>query len=283
MASPKDKVDRREFLKQSAWAAGVIVASAVALPTLINSKIIEPEASEVLRPPGAITEKDLLYACIKCGLCVQICPVRAVKLADVDDGLGYGAPYIDAREQACDFSCDAIQCAETCPTAALDFKVFRRASTSTSEQLEPLVQKGQLKPGEAWERAVLSMKEATRMGMAKINRKTCLAFQNKGFKGTPRGREFRGKVRNENLHMERAQPLREQVFDRKICDLCVILCPIGEKAISMVRKRSDDGKIDNVPVVHKGCVGCGTCEMVCPTEPSSIVVLPKKTFEEVYA
>jgi ferredoxin-type protein NapG len=27
-----------------------------------------------------------------------------------------------------------------------------------------------------------------------------------------------------------------------------------------------------IPVVEDGCVGCGVCEMVCPAEPTAIVV-----------
>ena len=54
----------------------------------------------------------------KCGQCVQVCPVQAIKLADLIDGMGVGAP-IDARQQACDFSCDAVQCVLACPTGTL--------------------------------------------------------------------------------------------------------------------------------------------------------------------
>lgn len=54
---------------------------------------------------------------------MQVCPVEAVKLADLIDGVGVGVPYIDAREQACDFSCDGDQCVLACPTDSLKFKV----------------------------------------------------------------------------------------------------------------------------------------------------------------
>ena len=283
MADPGNKIDRREFLKQGALAAGGIAVTAITLTPLISRGLIETTSGEVLRPPGAIKEETFLYACIKCGLCVQICPVRAIKLADIDDGLGYGAVYIDARQQACDFSCDAMQCAETCPTAALDFKIFRRASTETSQRLQPLVEKGELDPGEAWQRAVLSMKEATHMGMAKLIEKTCLALKGKGFKGTPRGSNFKGVLRYKDVDPRKPQPVREQTFDREICDLCVIHCPIGEKALKMADKILPNGQTGKVPVIGKSCTGCGTCEMICPTEPSSIVVLSRKTYEEVHS
>jgi len=48
-----------------------------------------------------------------------VCPVKAVKLDDIDTGFGLGTAYIDAREQACDFSCDGLQCVLACPTGSL--------------------------------------------------------------------------------------------------------------------------------------------------------------------
>lgn len=47
-------------------------------------------------------------------------PGFAIKLADLIDGVGVGVPYIDARTQACDFSCDAAQCVLACPDRLAD-------------------------------------------------------------------------------------------------------------------------------------------------------------------
>ena len=41
----------------------------------------------VLRPPGALKEKDFLKACIKCGQCVEACPYDTLKLAQRGDGI----------------------------------------------------------------------------------------------------------------------------------------------------------------------------------------------------
>jgi MauM/NapG family ferredoxin protein len=51
------------------------------------------------------------------------------------------------------------------------------------------------------------------------------------------------------------------------CTVCVDVCPIGEVAIRL------DG--NHVQVVEDGCVGCGLCQLKCPTKPKSIVVEPR--------
>lgn len=60
--------------------------------------------------------------------------------------------------------------------------------------------------------------------------------------------------------------LNEQAVVGEDCRLCVRDCPMGEAALGFDAR----GQIQ----VRDGCVGCGVCERVCPTEPASIVVLP---------
>ena len=51
------------------------------------------------------------------------------------------------------------------------------------------------------------------------------------------------------------------------CTLCIEKCPVGAVAIEL-----QEGKV----VVHPdGCTGCGTCQQVCPTDPKSIIIMPK--------
>jgi ferredoxin-type protein NapG len=107
---------RRRVLRTLLLTGGVLGAAISGYLPLAYAK------KQRLRPPGALDEKDFLASCIKCGQCVQVCPVQAIKLADLVDGFGVGTPFIDAREQACDFSCDAVQCILACPTGSLTYK-----------------------------------------------------------------------------------------------------------------------------------------------------------------
>jgi ferredoxin-type protein NapG len=138
-----------------------------------------------LRPPGALEEKDFLASCIKCGQCVQVCPVAAIKLADIDDGFGVGVPYIDAREQACDFSCDAVQCILACPTGSLTYTSRRSLDVPA-----PLARQADLlKAKENDPEPTLNLSE--RIGVARLTRpESCLAVQGQGLQGPGARRRF---------------------------------------------------------------------------------------------
>jgi ferredoxin-type protein NapG len=87
--------------------AGLYSRSAVSLP------------ADVLRPPGALEERDFLSACIRCGLCVRDCPFDMLKLATPEQQVATGTPFFIARDKPCEM-CEDIPCLKACPTGALD-------------------------------------------------------------------------------------------------------------------------------------------------------------------
>ncbi|MDD2743031.1 MAG: 4Fe-4S dicluster domain-containing protein [Rhodocyclaceae bacterium] len=257
----KRQTERRRVLRTILLTGGVLGAAVSGFLPLVYSQ------KKRLRPPGALDEKDFLGSCIKCGQCVQVCPVQAIKLADLVDGMGVGTPYIDAREQACDFSCDAVQCILACPTGSLtyhkpDFLKVRPGSALAAKPIL-IAKENDAEP-------TLNMHE--RIGVARLVRpEACLAVQGKGFKGQARGADFKGEMRY--MSVDRWKPIKisDHPYDIPECDLCVRECPI-KGAISIETVFAPDGSKRKSPVVHEPCVGCGVCEMICPVEPTCITV-----------
>jgi len=254
---------RRRFLRTILLAGGVLGAALSGYLPLVYARV------KRLRPPGALDEKDFLASCIKCGQCVQVCPVQAIKLADLVDGFGVGTPHIEARQQACDFSCDAVQCILACPTGAL---VYEKPKFMSVRAGAPLAAKPVLLAKEHDPEPTLNLRE--RIGVARLTRpELCLARQGKGFKGQARGPQFKGELRYTSVDRWKPIKVSAHPYDEQLCDLCVQACPI-KNAISIETIEASDGSKIRTPVVHEPCVGCGTCEMICPTEPSCIEVIP---------
>ncbi|MCP4291507.1 MAG: 4Fe-4S dicluster domain-containing protein [bacterium] len=254
---PKKSIrGRREFLRTIGMTAGLVGAAMLGIVPVVKGWVKRQ------RPPGALAEKDFLASCIKCGQCVQVCPVESIKLTDIDDGFGVGTPYIEPRDQACDFSCDGLQCVLACPTGALTHHI--------------------------------NYSHQSNMAVAVIaNPAKCLAIKGEGFKGLARGADFGGLLRFDEIDRWNPLPLNEQEFDVEVCDLCVRTCPIEiriaqcdagnppagdpdqcppEAAIRLVETGEVDGRKTFAPEILAGCVGCGVCEMICPVEPAVIVM-----------
>jgi ferredoxin-type protein NapG len=242
---PSRKERERRAILLSFLAGGATVGlSLLGYVPIINAKGLR------LRPPGALEEKEFLASCIKCGQCVQVCPVEAIFLADITDGFGIGVPYLDARKQACDFSCDAVQCVLACPTGALSHHIDK--------------------------------KEQVRMGFARLDKPNlCLARQGKGFKGIARGADFEGLHRYTKVDRWTPIKIADYKYDLPLCDLCVRECPV-KNAISMEPMSDDPKDKRRTPKVHEACVGCGMCEMICPVEPAAIVIDERETYKSAH-
>lgn len=268
MSLEKAQKARRKFLRSVGLTGGIIGLSLLGYIPVSSAK------NTRLRPPGALNETDFLSSCIKCGQCVQVCPVQAIKLGELNDGFGLGVPYIDAREQACDFSCDAVQCILACPTGSLTYKkpeflnIREGALLAAAPTLKAKAQDAE---------STLNLKE--RIGVARLARpESCLAVQGKGFKGQARGAEFKGHLRYMDVDRWKPIPVRDHPYDLPLCDLCVRECPVAN-AIELRPLKGADGVERMTPVVLEPCVGCGVCEMVCPAEPAAIVIDAQATWK----
>jgi ferredoxin-type protein NapG len=267
LSRSKRQEQRRKFLRTVLLTGGVLGAALSGYLPMVYAR--RPR----LRPPGALDEKDFLASCIKCGQCVQVCPVQAIKLADLVDGFGVGVPYIDARDQACDFSCDAVQCILACPTGSLTYEkpAFFKVRAGAQLANKPVLIAKEKDP-----EPTLNLKE--RMGVARLTRpETCLALKGKGFKGQARGAGFKGRMRYVQVDRWKPIPVAGHPYDVAECDLCVRECPI-KWAITMENVFAPDGTQRRSPVVHEACVGCGVCEMICPTEAPSIEIVPREVW-----
>jgi len=72
----------------------------------------------LIRPPGALEEKEFLKRCLKCGECMKICPTNALHPALFEGGIeGLWSPILIPRIGYCENSC--VLCGYTCPTGAI--------------------------------------------------------------------------------------------------------------------------------------------------------------------
>ena len=107
-------LSRRQFLASA-------VSGAAAIPMLrVSGHLGGNWDPALVRPPGALPEKEFLSRCIKCGQCMRICPTNVIHPAGIQGGLeGLWTPVLNFRigTSGCQFNC--IACGNLCPTAAI--------------------------------------------------------------------------------------------------------------------------------------------------------------------
>ena len=107
-------VTRRGFVV--AAFAGFASVPAIRLAGNLNQNW----TSEVVRPPGALSEEEFLDRCLKCGQCMRICPTNVIQPALLEAGMeGIWTPILNFRAGTSGCQLNCIACGNVCPTAAL--------------------------------------------------------------------------------------------------------------------------------------------------------------------
>ena len=116
-------LSRRRLVQAAAFGAvGAVVMKTELGARPISQSVHEPKIKawdpQLLRPPGAAAEDQLVAACIRCGDCMRVCPTNGIQPALGEAGLeGFWTPVLVPRIGPCAAEC--IACGEVCPTDAL--------------------------------------------------------------------------------------------------------------------------------------------------------------------
>lgn len=153
----------------------------------------------VIRPPAALNEKEFVERCIRCGSCTKVCVTGGLQPVIFESGLeGIWTPQLVPEIGYCDYNC--ALCGSACPTGAI-----RRLS--------------------------LRDKQKAVLGLAEIDRSTCVAWA-------------------ENQH----------------CHVCEHACPVS--GAIKIKEEIIEGVSVLKPLVDKTlCTGCAICQNKCPVRP----------------
>jgi len=114
---------RRQVLRTFVTAAGLALVGGLAHVFQRARSIGYPAVKRpyeklagLLRPPGALPEKQFLAACIRCYRCQDVCGPGAIQFFTEADGELYHTPYVDPALAGCTL---CMKCGPECPTGAL--------------------------------------------------------------------------------------------------------------------------------------------------------------------
>jgi len=108
---------RPDTRRRTALASVAAGATMVPLARSADSLDVNYEP-RLIRPPGAVEEREFLARCIRCGECMKVCPNNALHPALLEAGIeGIWTPILIPRIGYCEHSC--VLCGQVCPTGAI--------------------------------------------------------------------------------------------------------------------------------------------------------------------
>ena len=178
----------------------------------------------LLRPPGALEEKEFLARCVKCGECMKVCTTNGLQPTLLEAGLeGIWSPLLVPRIGYCEYRCTL--CGQVCPTGAI-------------------------------KRLPLEEKAKVRIGLAMIDKGRCLPWAHgrpcivcEEVCPTPKKAIWLEAVRARDRE-GRQVPVLQPHVDLELCigcGICEAKCPVlGKPAISVTslgESRSKDNQL----------------------------------------
>jgi ferredoxin len=97
-----------------------MLSGVLAVPLLRSTPLSKTAYSnpDVLRPPGALDEKEFLRRCVKCGECMKVCITNGLQPTLLEAGLeGIWSPRLIPRIGHCEYRCTL--CGQVCPSGAI--------------------------------------------------------------------------------------------------------------------------------------------------------------------
>jgi polyferredoxin len=107
-------ISRRGFVLS--LAGGIFAVPAIRLSDKLGSNWYH----KIIRPPGALAEKEFIKRCIKCGQCIRVCPTNVLQPGGIEGGLeNLWTPILNNRigSSGCQLNC--VACGQVCPTSAI--------------------------------------------------------------------------------------------------------------------------------------------------------------------
>ncbi|MBW2053771.1 MAG: 4Fe-4S binding protein [Deltaproteobacteria bacterium] len=110
---------RRHFIASGLAGAGVAAVCITGLDSVYSQagtgQVSDPS---LIRPPGALPEKEFLTKCVRCGECMAACPTNTLQPLWFESGImGLFSPGLVMRRGPCDPEC--TRCGEVCPAEAI--------------------------------------------------------------------------------------------------------------------------------------------------------------------
>jgi MauM/NapG family ferredoxin protein len=100
------------------WLLSTGAVALLSVPIVTLGEHRERVHPELIRPPGALPEKDFVKTCVKCGECMKVCLTNGLQPTFHQAGLeGLWTPMLVPKLGYCEYHCNL--CGQVCPTGAI--------------------------------------------------------------------------------------------------------------------------------------------------------------------